>query len=151
VSEPSLTEIGEEFRGITPESQVNGEVKIVEEETEPDILKDVFTVELFDPVTVDGVTYEEITFDFPGTITGEDIAKYEKQYQQITGNRLDSTEIADRVFQEFFLRKASGLSLGVFRGLGARDKRAVYNLALEYLGKISYRTKRRKRRSGNSS
>jgi hypothetical protein len=121
------------------------------EEPEVDILKESFMVDLIDPVTVDGVTYTEIEFDFPGQITPEDITKYEKQYQQITGNRLDSTEIADRIFQEFFLRKASGLGLGVFRGLGARDKRAVYNLAMEYLGKISYRTKRRKKPSSNSS
>jgi hypothetical protein len=127
------------------------ESQLSDSEIDVDLLKEAFTVDLFDPVTVDGVTYHEITFDFAGMISADDVAKYEKQYQQITGNRLDSTEIADRVFQEFFLRKASGLSLGVFRGLGARDKRAVYNLALEYLGKISIKTKRRKRQSNGSS
>jgi hypothetical protein len=121
------------------------------EVTEPQIdpFKEPFTVDLIQPVTVDGVTIKEIDFDFMGRIEAGDHAKFERQWTAITGRKFNVSEIADPLFQEFYLVKASGLSLSTIRAISGHDKPGLYFAVQEYLGKLFLKTKRRKKPSAN--
>jgi hypothetical protein len=115
------------------------------EEHEPDILREAVTVDLIAPVTVDGVTYAELTFDFAGRIKSEDITKFKATWKRLNPDEFNPVPIAEEDYQELYLTKAGNISLAVLRSLEAADKAGVYGLALEWLGKSSVKKKRRKR------
>jgi hypothetical protein len=113
-------------------------------EPEVNILREPVTVDLEVPVTVDGVTYSEMTFNFAG-LKGEEIDKLDDTWHNLNPDIYNPVPLDQRDYQELYLVKASGIPLIVFRSLDGADKKGIYGLALEWLGKASVKKKRRKR------
>lgn len=115
-------------------------------EPEVNILREPVTVDLEVPLTIDGVTYAEMTFNFAG-LTGPEIDKLDDTWKALHPDEFNPVPLDKRDYQELYLVKASGIPLIVFRSLDGADKKGIYGLALEWLGKASVKTKRRKRKS----
>lgn len=127
-------------------AMTNGDLggRLAKEEPEPNILREPVTVDLEFPVTVDGVTYTEMTFNFSG-LTGPEIDKLDDTWKELHEGEFNPAPLDQRDYQELYLVKASGIPLIVFRALNGTDRKGVYGLALEWLGKSSVKRKRRKR------
>lgn len=112
---------------------------------EVDILREPVTVDLIIPITVDGKEYRELTFDFAGKITPEDLDKFKETWKRLHPDKYNPAPIDESDYQELFLMKAGQIPVAVLRALQTADKAGVYALALEWLGKASVKKKRRKR------